>query len=148
MITVEVVNFVALITNDTVLDIVMNFLALVVIAEFDDFFYSASKMVAYQDVITEPLYDDFLIVQTTSSANAALLLEENRFICQPVEKEFDNEAAAKERERKNQEAERKADEKERKALMKAMMTYAPSQDSVSPVSPVEDEASENISVDE
>ena len=148
VITVEVVNFVALITNDTVLDIVMNFLALVVIAEFDDFFYSASKMVAYQDVITEPLYDDFLIVQTTSSANAALLLEENRFICQPVEKEFDNEAAAKERERKNQEAERKADEKERKALMKAMITHAPSQDSVSPVSPVEDEASENISVDE
>ena len=98
VITVEVVNFIALITNTTVLDIVMNFLALVVIADFDDFFYSASKMVAYQEVITEPMYDDFLIVQTTSSSNASLMLEENRFRCQPVEQKYDNEEKAKARE--------------------------------------------------
>ena len=41
---VELVNFLALITNETVLDIVMNFLALVVIADFDDFFYESVEI--------------------------------------------------------------------------------------------------------
>merc|ERR1712241_742959 len=38
---VETVNYIALLTNLSHLDIVMNFLALVVIADFDDFFYGA-----------------------------------------------------------------------------------------------------------
>ena len=42
VVIVEFVNFVALITNNAVLDVVMNFLALVVIAEFDDYFYESS----------------------------------------------------------------------------------------------------------
>ena len=43
VVIVEFVNFVALITNNAVLDVVMNFLALVVIAEFDDYFYESSN---------------------------------------------------------------------------------------------------------
>ena len=39
VISVEVINFINLLLTNQVLDIVMNFLALVVIAEFDDFFY-------------------------------------------------------------------------------------------------------------
>ena len=41
VIIVELVNFAALLTNATILDIIMNFLALVVIAEFDEYFFSA-----------------------------------------------------------------------------------------------------------
>lgn len=38
---IELVNFLAIMTSTQVLDVVMNFLALVVISEFDDFFYGA-----------------------------------------------------------------------------------------------------------
>ena len=36
--TVEIINMVILCSNNTVMDIIMNFLALVVIADFDDMF--------------------------------------------------------------------------------------------------------------
>jgi len=41
MFVVEIVNVLAIMTSTQVLDVVMNFLALVVISEFDDFFYEA-----------------------------------------------------------------------------------------------------------
>ena len=37
---VESVNLVILLTNNTVLDIIMNFLAIVIITEFDDFVFA------------------------------------------------------------------------------------------------------------
>lgn len=37
---VEIVNLAILTTNNTVMDIIMNFLALVIISEFDDYFLS------------------------------------------------------------------------------------------------------------
>ena len=39
VIVVEIVNLAILCTNHTILDIIMNFLALVIIAEFDDYFF-------------------------------------------------------------------------------------------------------------
>ena len=72
---VEIVNFVALITNTTVLDIVMNFLALVIIAEFDDYFFNAVTNSELVDVINDSVYDKFLIVQTTTSSDADLMIE-------------------------------------------------------------------------
>ena len=36
---VEIVNLIILQTNHTTLDVIMNFLALVVISEFDDYFF-------------------------------------------------------------------------------------------------------------
>ena len=39
VIAVETVNLAVLTTNHTILDIIMNFLALVVVTEFDDFFF-------------------------------------------------------------------------------------------------------------
>lgn len=46
VITVEFVNLVILITNDTIMDTIMNFLALVIIADFDDYFFSTvEKMI-------------------------------------------------------------------------------------------------------
>ena len=41
IITVECVNFVAILTSTNILDVVMNFMALAVISDFDDFFYGA-----------------------------------------------------------------------------------------------------------
>ena len=86
VIIVELVNFVALITNETVLDIVMNFLALVVIADFDDFFFSATES-DFADVITDPKYDEFLIIQTTTSWNARDCWTKNRLAKQECEKD-------------------------------------------------------------
>ena len=39
VIVVEIVNLAILTTNHTIMDIIMNFLALVIIADFDDFFF-------------------------------------------------------------------------------------------------------------
>jgi hypothetical protein len=39
IIVIEMVNFLSILSSYAVLDIVMNFLALVVISDFDDFFY-------------------------------------------------------------------------------------------------------------
>ena len=44
---VEAVNLAILLTNNTILDVIMNFLALVIISEFDDYFFLAVR--------TEPL---------------------------------------------------------------------------------------------
>ena len=61
VLTVEMVNYIALITNTTHLDIVMNFLALAVIADFDDFFYGALFDSQFKRVITDgDTYGDFL----------------------------------------------------------------------------------------
>lgn len=38
VVLVELINIIILISNKTVMDIIMNFLALVVIADFDDYF--------------------------------------------------------------------------------------------------------------
>ena len=38
VISVEAINLVVIISNETVMDIIMNFLALVIIADFDDYF--------------------------------------------------------------------------------------------------------------
>ena len=39
VIVTEIVNLAILCTNHTILDVIMNFLALVIIADFDDFFF-------------------------------------------------------------------------------------------------------------
>ena len=60
---VESVNFAALLTNSTIIDIIMNFLALVVIAEFDEYFFSAVKNDELVDILTgEGAYENFLII--------------------------------------------------------------------------------------
>ena len=62
ILVVESVNYVALITNTTHIDVVMNFLALAVIADFDDFFYGALFDTEYKKVITETdVYQNFLV---------------------------------------------------------------------------------------
>ena len=60
--TVEFANYIALITNKTHIEIVMNFLALAVIADFDDFFYGALFDNEYKNVISNKnVYKNFLV---------------------------------------------------------------------------------------
>ena len=73
---VEIVNVLAIMTSTQVLDVVMNFLALVVISEFDDFFYGAlgnkEEAKAY---LTDPVYCELLMIERTTSRRAAQPLE-------------------------------------------------------------------------
>lgn len=43
LVSVELVNVAVLLTNPTVMDTIMNFLALVIISDFDDYFFSTIK---------------------------------------------------------------------------------------------------------
>lgn len=71
VIMVETVNYIALLTNVTHIDIVMNFMALCIIADFDDNFYDALADTEYKDVITDQvIYGEFLLLQTTTSKEA------------------------------------------------------------------------------
>lgn len=88
VITVEVVNLAILNTNQTIMDIIMNFLALVIIADFDDYFFLTvaneplSKFIADGTFEThtgkEVQLDDVLKVQVTSSDAARFRLDDNR----------------------------------------------------------------------
>ena len=84
--TVESVNYIALITNNTHVDIVMDFLALAVIADFDDFFYKALFDKEFKQVITDKkVYENFLVQQTTTSFDARWVVKGNRIKRQDVE---------------------------------------------------------------
>ena len=87
VVLVESVNFMAILTTSAIIDIVMNFLALVVIAEFDDFFYAAVDEFDITDVIDENIYENFLVIQTTTSIYARPIIKGNRIKTQPCEKE-------------------------------------------------------------
>ena len=43
LVSVELVNVAVLLTNPTVMDTIMNFLALVIISDFDDYFFMTIK---------------------------------------------------------------------------------------------------------
>ena len=86
VISVEVINFVNLLLTNQILEIVMNFLALAVIADFDDFFYNALFDNQFKRVITDSeTYGNFLLIQTTTSKEARFNVFENRIIRQEVE---------------------------------------------------------------
>ena len=79
MILVEAANFAVLLANNTILDIIMNFLALVIISEFDDYFFSTVKNEPIGELISkgevkikgkERELEDFLRIETTSSGYA------------------------------------------------------------------------------
>ena len=53
VIVVEIVNLAILCTNHTILDIIMNFLALVIIAEFDDYFFFTVDKTMMAEMISD-----------------------------------------------------------------------------------------------
>ena len=91
VILVESVNFMAILTTYQIIEIVMNFLALVVIAEFDDFFYAAVQEYDLTDVIDDKMYENFLVVQTTTSIYSRYIMKGNRIKPQPCEEKDYNE---------------------------------------------------------
>lgn len=74
---VEIVNFLAVLDQDTFSDIVMNFTALVIISEFDDFFYSTYDDSELKSVISDPDYANLLIIRRTSSVDATVESNQN-----------------------------------------------------------------------
>ena len=52
VVTVEVVNLMTLQTNNTIMDTIMNFLALVIISEFDDYFFMTVANEPFHKLIT------------------------------------------------------------------------------------------------
>ena len=55
--SVEIVNLMVLLTNPTVMETIMNFLALVIISEFDDFFFTTVEFSPLAKLILEEEYD-------------------------------------------------------------------------------------------
>ena len=72
----------------------MNFLALVVIAEFDEYFYSAVKSDPLCKIVTgEGAFENFLIIQRTTSNQARDAVDNdvkpiNKLKPQPCEEDF------------------------------------------------------------
>ena len=85
---VELVNFLAVLDQSTFSDMVMNFTALVIISEFDDFFFSAYKDSDLKDVILNKAdaYSEILMIRRTSSRDAKLKLNQNLMAVDKCEK--------------------------------------------------------------
>ena len=78
---VETVNIIAILSQGDVLDIVMNFMALVVISDFGQLFYNAhSTNSEWKEIITCDVYTDMLKIQTTTSYNARHQIEGNKLV--------------------------------------------------------------------
>lgn len=60
--TVELVNFIVILLEDNIIEIVMNHMAIVVISQFGNFFYMAITEREWKEVITGSMYEKFLIV--------------------------------------------------------------------------------------
>ena len=87
VIAVELVNLAILTTNHTIMDIIMNFLALVIIADFDDFFFQSVELEVMGNMIQEGKLElfygtrelsDVLQTERTSSSTSRFKIEQNR----------------------------------------------------------------------
>ncbi len=89
--TVELVNLAILTTNNTVMDILMNFLALVIISEFDDYFLVTVEGAVFEQALSNgdeseikvkdggtKKIEDVLRIRVTTSKNARFKIPENR----------------------------------------------------------------------
>jgi hypothetical protein len=75
---IETVNFIMILTTPTYLDVVMNFMALQIISEFDDKFYSALGPSPTKEIVENPEnYEDLYKITRTSSPFASLT-EDNK----------------------------------------------------------------------
>jgi len=82
----EVVNCVVISTEDNPTEIVMDFMALVVISDFGQFFYSAFRTsVNWKDIITDEIYKEMLIIQTTTARGAEHKIDGNKIKLQYCE---------------------------------------------------------------
>lgn len=70
ILVVESVNFLALLSANTVLDVVMNFMALTIISEFDDTFYNSLGGDKGKEVLEEDCYESIFKITRTTSQDA------------------------------------------------------------------------------
>ena len=77
IVSVELINFIAIMSSQSITNVVMNFLALVVISEFDDYFYQALNS---EDSIyfTDPAFADVVKIERTTSRRATEDLPEHQ----------------------------------------------------------------------
>jgi len=75
--TVELVNMLTILTCNDVKEVVMNFMALAIIAEFDDIFYAALGLDPSKEVLTDPAYDDLWVITRTTSISAKNKIEKH-----------------------------------------------------------------------
>ena len=78
VIFVEIVNLIILLTNHSVLDVIMNFLALVIISEFDDYFFKTVAHEMYGKLISDgeiPIYNYDAEISKTAKIKGATTLE-------------------------------------------------------------------------
>ena len=68
---IEIINFIVILTSTTYLDVVMNFMALAVIAEFDDKFFDALGNDELKGMIDDPNFDDLYKITRTCSRNCS-----------------------------------------------------------------------------
>ena len=75
----EICNILVILYSTEPMAVVMNFLALVVISDFDDFFYRGLRYETWKDFLTDSdTYGELLMIERTSSHRAASEIEENR----------------------------------------------------------------------
>ena len=89
VIVTEIVNLAILCTNHTIIDIIMNFLALVIIADFDDFFFFTVDKEMMADFIKEGelelLYgprqlSSAVVFDRTSAFSSRFAIEKNKIL--------------------------------------------------------------------
>jgi hypothetical protein len=69
---IELVNFIVILSSTTYLDVVMNFIQLAIIAEFDDRFYIAIGNDQLKKVIEDNAYDHLYMITRTSSRRCSI----------------------------------------------------------------------------
>ena len=105
VIIVELVNFAALLTNFTIIEIIRNFLALVVISQFDEYFFSTVKSDPLAEIVDgDDHYEEFLKIQRTTSNRASRIKNNaqksiNQIKGQECEKELWDQKQAEKREK-------------------------------------------------
>ena len=80
VLSLELVNITFMLTNHTISDIIKDFLALVIISDFDDYFYSTVTFSTYAKLISEGevevraggviKFDELAKIETTTSRHA------------------------------------------------------------------------------
>ena len=79
IVSVEIINFLNLLLTNQILQIVMNFLALVIIAEFDDLFFEVYSNEDMKALVKSKKYtQSLLFIQTTTSSEADKALKSHR----------------------------------------------------------------------
>ena len=67
---IEIVNWTSIVTQFEIIDIVMKFMSLLIIMSFGTIFFVAYDEEDWKKIITDKMYDRFLLIQMTTSSLA------------------------------------------------------------------------------